>query len=68
MRIRKVDADSPKPMSARLRELRENQDRTFLVQLGFPAESEVDIRADGSETALDQRAEETLPSSLGAAH
>jgi hypothetical protein len=67
MRIRKVDADSPKSMSARLRELRENQDRTFFFQFGFQVESEVDIRAGGSETALDQRAEEPLPSFLGAA-
>jgi hypothetical protein len=67
MRIRKVDADSPKSMSARLRVLRENQDRSFFLQFGFRAESEADIRADSSETTLDQRAEEPLPSSLGVA-
>ena len=53
MRIRKVDADRPKSMSERLRELRENQDRTFFSQFGFPAESEADIRAEFSETAID---------------
>ena len=60
MRIRRVDADRPKSMSERLRELREKQDRTFFSQFGFPAESEADIRAEFSRTAI-APAEEPVP-------